>query len=556
MIPAILHMGLPKTGSTSVQAFFNRNRDLLQTNGILYPKSLGLKAHVKLLALAGHTEYKKFDPKYSPKSKEKIRNAAMRDFRQELQDNSVQRVILSCENMPRASSATFQQLRDSLEDCGVRVDEVLLYLRPQAEWRRSVIQQRIKVGVWDDETVYPVDEPESCGKYGCYRDHVERRAEAFGMETIKLRLFGPEYFKDGDFHSEIREAFDLQEAPYELAPPSNESLSDFACYMLMYLNKALPRYKVNGEECPRRLHIRRAAAKYFTAPAKSGTGKVALPVDIVAKYENYYEESNEWIRQRFFPERKRLFNPKTPLPESPEIPLEVVHRAKTAAQEILALRKKSEIGKYFSALNSQLIETPVLQSPKPLTKVPLTNTKKVSDYLSRNYWGRRSSMLYYRYVEAIIGELGAEARSMLDVGSGNCPYLDWFDWIPERVSVDIRAPYQSANVKSITGDIFKLEFPQPFDLCLCLQVLEHIRDAGAFARRLLELGRIVVVSVPYKWPNKPRPKPATHIHDPVDYAKLTRWMGREADYKIIVEEPLSKSPRRRRLIAVYNSDPT
>ena len=556
MIPAILHMGLPKTGSSSVQAFFNRNRDLLQTKGILYPKSLGLKAHVKLLALAGHSEYKKFDPKYSSERKEEIRKTTIEEIRLELQRNPVQRVILSCENMPSASPSIYRQLRLSLGACGLRVDKVILYLRPQAEWRRSVIQQRIKVGILDDEMLYPVDDPKSCGKYGCYQDHVERRAKAFGMKTMKLRLFGPEYFKDGDFHSEIREAFELPEAPYKEAAPSNESLGDFACQMLLHLNKTLPRYKSNGRECPRRLHIRKVAAKFLTASGNGAIGKAPLPSEITKKYEEYYWESNEWIRQRFFPERSRLFETKSPpiVADAPVLNLE--SRAKEAADRILSLRRNSDLKDYFLELQKNILsiaKTP-LTKISPMIKTP-KKTKATSAYQSQAYWRKRSGMIYYRYIEKIVGSLGAKAASLLDVGSGNCPYLDWFDWIPERVSVDIRVPYQSAQVRGIQGDIFKLEFSKPFDLCTCLQVLEHVPDAEKFARRLLELGRVVVVSVPYKWPNAPKPTPG-HIHDPVDYAKLTRWMGRKADYKIIVEEPLSKSPRRRRLIAVYNSDPT
>jgi len=164
-------------------------------------------------------------------------------------------------------------------------------------------------------------------------------------------------------------------------------------------------------------------------------------------------------------------------------------------------------------------------------------------------------MMYYRYIQRMIEKLGAEAQSMIDVGSGNCPYLEWFDWIPERVSVDIRVPYESDHVRGIKGDIFQLQFPKPFDVCTCLQVLEHVPDAAAFGRRLLELARVVVVSVPYKWPDTPKPTPG-HLHDPVDLAKLTAWMGREATYRIIVEEPLSFSPKRRRLIAVYSNTPT
>ena len=108
---------------------------------------------------------------------------------------------------------------------------------------------------------------------------------------------------------------------------------------------------------------------------------------------------------------------------------------------------------------------------------------KKSAYKTRLYWKKRSKLMYYRYIQRIVEKLGAEAKSMIDVGSGNCPYLEWFDWIPERVSVDIGVPYSSDHVRGITGDIFQLEFPKRFDLCTCLQVLEHVPDAAAFGRR-------------------------------------------------------------------------
>jgi SAM-dependent methyltransferase len=177
----------------------------------------------------------------------------------------------------------------------------------------------------------------------------------------------------------------------------------------------------------------------------------------------------------------------------------------------------------------------------------------MSFYESQKYWRQRSDMLYYSYVDYIIRTVGAEAESLIDVGSGNCPYLDWFDWIPERVSVDIRVPYESEGVKAIKGDIHTLAFDDTFDICTCFQVLEHVPGAEAFAHRLLELGELVVVSVPYNWKNVPRPTPG-HVHDPVTYEKLTGWMGREANYKIIVEEPFQRH-KSKRLIALYDRDP-
>ena len=78
----------------------------------------------------------------------------------------------------------------------------------------------------------------------------------------------------------------------------------------------------------------------------------------------------------------------------------------------------------------------------------------------------------------------------IDVGTGNSPYLEWFEWIDRRVSLDIANPYQSDAVTGVTGNVLDVELGQKFDLCTCLQVLEHVPDPGAFARRLFEIGKM------------------------------------------------------------------
>lgn len=173
-------------------------------------------------------------------------------------------------------------------------------------------------------------------------------------------------------------------------------------------------------------------------------------------------------------------------------------------------------------------------------------------YADGKYWARRSDLLYYQYFRMIIRCVGKDAGSMIDIGSGNAPYLEWFDWIGKRVSVDIRTPYRSATVEGIKGDIHKLTFPEKFDICTCMQVMEHVPEAGPFAQRLLELGKLLVVSVPYKWP---KGKTNGHVHDPVDLEKLTAWFGRKPNYSQIVKEPFSAS-KGRRLFAIYDpADP-
>ncbi len=170
-------------------------------------------------------------------------------------------------------------------------------------------------------------------------------------------------------------------------------------------------------------------------------------------------------------------------------------------------------------------------------------------YATGAYWQERTDLLYYQYFRFMIRCIGHEAGSMADVGSGNCGYLDWFDWIPERVSIDLKIPYRSQSVRAIRGDILALDL-QRFDVVSCLQVIEHVPDPAPFARRLLELGRVVVVSVPYRWPRGTR----GHVNDPVDLAKLEGWFGRRANYHLVVTEPFVGA-KGARLIALFDEDP-
>lgn len=153
--------------------------------------------------------------------------------------------------------------------------------------------------------------------------------------------------------------------------------------------------------------------------------------------------------------------------------------------------------------------------------------------LRKSYWKRRQNKRYLREMFRLAQEVAPDAKSVVDVGSNACAYLEWFEWIPERVSVDLMEPYKSKKVRGIQADFFDWQPERNFDLCLCLQVLEHIPDAEAFAQKLLRTSPRVIVSVPYKWPED---KIASHIHDPVDERKVEGWFGRPMNYSKIVRD--------------------
>jgi hypothetical protein len=55
--------------------------------------------------------------------------------------------------------------------------------------------------------------------------------------------------------------------------------------------------------------------------------------------------------------------------------------------------------------------------------------------------------------------------------------------------------------------------------------MEHVPDPARFAAKLLDVGRVVIASVPYLWPDNA----FGHLHHGITHEQLVSWFGR-ADY--------------------------
>lgn len=158
------------------------------------------------------------------------------------------------------------------------------------------------------------------------------------------------------------------------------------------------------------------------------------------------------------------------------------------------------------------------------------------------YWAQRKHYEYYREVERLARSHVPEGGSVIDVGAGVTQLLYRFDWFERRVSLDRQERAQQRGIELITADFLAYQPSERFDLVLCLQVLEHLGDPAPFARKLLTLGRTVIISVPYNWPSG---RQASHRQDPVDEAKLRSWSGTQPVETRIVRNGME------RIIAVY-----
>lgn len=178
-----------------------------------------------------------------------------------------------------------------------------------------------------------------------------------------------------------------------------------------------------------------------------------------------------------------------------------------------------------------------------LNQAPLDQTKAEKS----TYWKLRADSVYLHAARLTCRRFGKAPKSVLDVGSNGTPTLEWHRASADvLVSLDLRRPYRAGGVTSIISDLLLYQPEEKFDLVTCFQVLEHVPEPAAFARKLLHLGKVVVVSVPYKWP---KGKCRFHPNDPVDEAKLFAWFGIEPVFSHLSQE--IALDRASRLIHVY-----
>jgi len=76
--------------------------------------------------------------------------------------------------------------------------------------------------------------------------------------------------------------------------------------------------------------------------------------------------------------------------------------------------------------------------------------------------------------------------------------------IPEKTMLNDRYPdniVAPKGLKLIQADFYDFFPKTKYDLVLCNQVLEHVDDPREFAKKLLSIGKVVIASVPYMWPD-------------------------------------------------------
>jgi len=297
----IIHIGTPKTGSTTLQEFFYKNKKNLDKKDIFFPKTFGEKNHVNLYKYSLDIEKTSHGRIRSGlRNKESIENFRIdirKSFQDEIKNQNCSKILLSAEELSKLESLNEIKFLKKFLDEFVKEYKIIIYLRPQHEYEISRYTTKAIFGVTREKVFPPYEKPISLLTYDVTLDRWE---EVFGHDNIFPRIFSHSEFLDGDIKKDFIHFLELKWNDFTDVENENTSLNQEAQRFLIKINRFLPLYvdgKLNEERGDIAKHV-----------AKNRLGKGVLPTyEETINFFKIYDDTNERVRKKWFPQRKNLF---------------------------------------------------------------------------------------------------------------------------------------------------------------------------------------------------------------------------------------------------------
>jgi hypothetical protein len=334
--PLLLHIGLSKTGSSSIQRVLAEQRPAMRAQGVYLPTSPGWANHALLPAAAVNDGRILWG--YHPGTWEGLSPAGrIARFREEFAaemsrlPDDVQRVLITAEQIGGVirHAVETQRLADMLAPYFSPI-RVVVYLRRQDQHAASAYSEWLRGGVMREPGL-PAGGVEKHPEYD-YGEMLDRWASVFGDHAVTPRIFARDTLVDGDVVADFLQVADmilpaLQDDPNR---QSNPSLSLEGQGLLLAAGRRMEqRMRARGtpEVIWRDTPGWRRLATALTE-AMPGRGWRPSRAEAQAFMERF-AATNERARRRFFPDRASLFsNDFSDLPEHPSVaPPEAVTQA-------------------------------------------------------------------------------------------------------------------------------------------------------------------------------------------------------------------------------------
>jgi hypothetical protein len=230
----ILHVGLPKTATTTIQHVMDSHKAALAAAGVLYPRTT--KTQMELIR---RTQFAQLAVQPGPGSLAE----AMGWVAEEAREALPKRIVLSCERMALVSAGAVARMQAAITTWlpEVRDVRILAYVRDPVSWATSLCQQRLKMGTARRADF--ANDPWPLSLEAMLSNYVDR----YGREAVSLRYLHPGHLVNGVVVDDFLAAIGLTEfALPGAAPVLNRALTLYGAQVAEVLADLLPRGQRKG----------------------------------------------------------------------------------------------------------------------------------------------------------------------------------------------------------------------------------------------------------------------------------------------------------------------
>jgi hypothetical protein len=291
----VLHLGVGKTGTTTIQHLMRQSRPALAEHGYLYPRTPGPVRHAKLGLYFRSDEELASMPAWHQlraQSPERFRRRFRRRLMAEIADAQPDCVVFSDEALYGLSRPSVTRLRAFVDELGGDV-RLVVYLRRQDEHLTSYYQQHVKIGETRRLAEWAADDRASTYDYARRLAYWET---AMAPASLVVRRFERRAFKDGSLEADFLDAAGIKGVEPVTLPRANESLDAETVEFLRVYNLYLVRHA--GETAG--LIDHRELVRRLVAHTSGPT--LTLPGAELEAFLARWQPSNSEVAARYFGE--------------------------------------------------------------------------------------------------------------------------------------------------------------------------------------------------------------------------------------------------------------
>lgn len=279
-----IHIGLHKTGTTSIQATLFKNRVRLRRCDINY-LSINQNHSESLYPLFcanPHLYHMNRAIGVDTEEKAAERNAIIdKALGDELEGNTCSRFVISGEDLIRLTRTEIERFRQRLEPFATGFC-IVVYVRDPYAFVNSAFQQRLRAGATYAQLLANPPRPG-------YR-RIRKFIEAFGRQNVDIRIFEQARFVDGDLIADFLTAVGAKGG---LAKDidvirANEALSLEAALILNEVNKLHPR---GADETPNPSRAADLPRRLAAVPGQ----RFRCPSAVIAAVEPLMADDLQWL---------------------------------------------------------------------------------------------------------------------------------------------------------------------------------------------------------------------------------------------------------------------